>query len=138
MTDPRLDGSYPAPRRRNAMPPSSCNRPVQPPTRSRKLASGLADKRRHPEARLSDGPAPLLVAPGDERAHVASPGPRRPTSARLRERGVLFVGPGQPGALAEGEQGMGRMAEPAEITAAIEALLRNRRPGPLAGRRRGS
>jgi phosphopantothenoylcysteine decarboxylase/phosphopantothenate--cysteine ligase len=53
--------------------------------------------------------------------------------ARLRERGVRFVGPAE-GALAEGEQGMGRMAEPAEVTAAIEALLAGP-AGPLAGRR---
>ncbi len=51
----------------------------------------------------------------------------------LRERGVAFVGPAA-GALAEGEEGMGRMAEPAEIVAAIEALLAPA-SGPLAGRR---
>ena len=46
---------------------------------------------------------------------------------------MAFAGPAE-GALAEGEQGMGRMAEPAEIVAAIEALL-GRAAGALAGRR---
>jgi phosphopantothenoylcysteine decarboxylase/phosphopantothenate--cysteine ligase len=41
---------------------------------------------------------------------------------RLRERGVEIVGPAS-GDLAEGEVGVGRMAEPEEIVARAEALL---------------
>jgi phosphopantothenoylcysteine decarboxylase / phosphopantothenate---cysteine ligase len=42
--------------------------------------------------------------------------------ALLQARGILCVGPNA-GALAEGEMGMGRMAEPLEIVAAIEAFF---------------
>jgi phosphopantothenoylcysteine decarboxylase/phosphopantothenate--cysteine ligase len=51
--------------------------------------------------------------------------------ALLRERGAVIVGP-EPGELAEGEVGMGRLAQPETIHAAVAALLRPR--GPLAGR----
>lgn len=50
----------------------------------------------------------------------------------LRKRGIVFVGPND-GAMACNEHGPGRMSEPAEIVAAIEALLTRDRP--LAGRR---
>ncbi|HEY1962816.1 MAG TPA: bifunctional phosphopantothenoylcysteine decarboxylase/phosphopantothenate--cysteine ligase CoaBC [Rhizomicrobium sp.] len=51
--------------------------------------------------------------------------------ARLKEDGVLFVGPNE-GEMACGEFGPGRMAEPDEIVAAVEAALEEA-PGPLAG-----
>ena len=50
--------------------------------------------------------------------------------AALRGDGVLFVGPND-GEMACGEFGPGRMAEPAEIVAAIDAALGG---GPLTGR----
>ena len=50
----------------------------------------------------------------------------------LKKRGVTFVGPND-GAMACNEHGPGRMSEPAEIVAAIEAMLVRDRP--LAGRR---
>ncbi|HQS16867.1 bifunctional phosphopantothenoylcysteine decarboxylase/phosphopantothenate--cysteine ligase CoaBC [Reyranella sp.] len=50
----------------------------------------------------------------------------------LRKRGVTFVGPND-GAMACNEHGPGRMSEPAEIVAAIEAMLVRDRP--LSGRR---
>ena len=50
--------------------------------------------------------------------------------ARLRDDGVLVVGPNE-GAMACGEFGPGRMAEPLEILAAVEAALSG---GPLAGK----
>jgi phosphopantothenoylcysteine decarboxylase/phosphopantothenate--cysteine ligase len=53
--------------------------------------------------------------------------------AVLRARGVELVGP-VAGDLAEGERGMGRMAEPEEIVARAEALLRGT-GGPLRGKR---
>jgi phosphopantothenoylcysteine decarboxylase/phosphopantothenate--cysteine ligase len=53
--------------------------------------------------------------------------------ATLRARGVELVGP-VAGELAEGEEGIGRMAEPEEILARIEALL-VAPDGPLAGKR---
>ena len=62
--------------------------------------------------------------------------------ARLREDGVLFVGPAE-GAMACGEYGPGRMSEPLDIVAAIERALGGEtrlplapaKPGLLAGRR---
>ena len=53
--------------------------------------------------------------------------------ALLRQRGVRFVGPDE-GAMACHEFGPGRLAEPAAILAAIEAMLTPPQPGPLAGR----
>ena len=50
----------------------------------------------------------------------------------LKKRGVTFVGPND-GAMACNEHGPGRMSEPAEIVAAIDAMLGRDRP--LAGRR---
>ena len=55
----------------------------------------------------------------------------------LKKRGVIFVGPND-GAMACNEHGLGRMSEPAEIVAAIEAILTAGRPPleqPLAGKR---
>jgi phosphopantothenoylcysteine decarboxylase/phosphopantothenate--cysteine ligase len=50
----------------------------------------------------------------------------------LKKRGVTFVGPNE-GAMACNEFGPGRMSEPLEIVAAIEALLTSEKP--LAGKR---
>jgi phosphopantothenoylcysteine decarboxylase/phosphopantothenate--cysteine ligase len=50
----------------------------------------------------------------------------------LKKRGVTFVGPND-GAMACNEHGPGRMSEPAEIVAAIEALLT--KDQPLVGKR---
>jgi phosphopantothenoylcysteine decarboxylase/phosphopantothenate--cysteine ligase len=60
-------------------------------------------------------------------AHAAT----RANAAMLLERGVELVGPDE-GELAEGEWGVGRLAEPVEIAARIDALLA---PGSLSGRR---
>jgi phosphopantothenoylcysteine decarboxylase/phosphopantothenate--cysteine ligase len=65
--------------------------------------------------------APVLVAPAmnvNMWRHAAT----RANVARLRDRGVVFVGPAS-GPLACGHEGEGRMAEPAEIKAAVELLL---------------
>ena len=52
--------------------------------------------------------------------------------ATLKADGVLFVGP-EEGEMACGEYGLGRMSEPADILAAIEAALPG--PKPLAGKK---
>jgi phosphopantothenoylcysteine decarboxylase / phosphopantothenate---cysteine ligase len=125
---PVLDGSYPhldAARDAAVM----CISPCTANTLA-KLASGLADNVVTQSA-LST-PAPLLLAPAMNVRMWHHPATQA-NVARLRERGVRFVGPAE-GALAEGEQGLGRMAEPAEVTAAIEALLAGP-AGPLSGRR---
>ena len=53
--------------------------------------------------------------------------------ATVRARGVHVVGPSE-GELAEGEEGIGRMAEPEEIHARVEELLRAG-SGTLHGKR---
>jgi phosphopantothenoylcysteine decarboxylase/phosphopantothenate--cysteine ligase len=71
----------------------------------------------------------VLVAPAMNVRMWDHPATRR-NLARLAADGVLTVGP-DAGPMACGEHGPGRMAEPAEILAAIAAALGE---GPLAGR----
>jgi phosphopantothenoylcysteine decarboxylase/phosphopantothenate--cysteine ligase len=54
--------------------------------------------------------------------------------ATLRAREVEFVGPVE-GELAEGEEGIGRMAEPEDILDRVEELLRSQGTSPLRGKR---
>ncbi|MEX2518781.1 MAG: bifunctional phosphopantothenoylcysteine decarboxylase/phosphopantothenate--cysteine ligase CoaBC [Paracoccaceae bacterium] len=76
----------------------------------------------------------VLIAPAMNVRMWGHPATRR-NLAMLREDGVEVVGPDE-GDMACGEFGPGRMAEPAEILAAIERLIGADRPaGPLAGRR---
>ena len=72
----------------------------------------------------------VLVAPAMNVRMWDHPATRR-NLAVLRDDGVLVVGPNA-GAMACGEVGPGRMAEPLEILAAINTALG---PRPLAGRR---
>ncbi len=131
---PALDGTYPhldAARAAAVV----CIAPCTANTLA-KLALGLADNVVTQSA-LST-PAPLLVAPAMNVRMWRHPATQANVS-RLRERGVTFAGPAE-GALAEGEQGMGRMAEPADIVAAIEALLGRATGltgGPASARDRG-
>ncbi|RVD70461.1 bifunctional phosphopantothenoylcysteine decarboxylase/phosphopantothenate--cysteine ligase CoaBC [Mesorhizobium sp. M4A.F.Ca.ET.029.04.2.1] len=75
----------------------------------------------------------VLLAPAMNPKMWSHPATRR-NRATLQKDGVVFVGPAK-GEMAESnEAGEGRMAEPLEIAAAIEALL-DERPKPLAGRR---
>ena len=75
----------------------------------------------------------VLVAPAMNPRMWNHPATAR-NRATLTSDGVAFVGPGK-GEMAEsGEAGEGRMAEPLEIVAAIEALFVERAK-PLAGRR---
>lgn len=76
---------------------------------------------------------PVVLAPAMNPKMWSHPATRR-NRATLEKDGVRFVGPNK-GEMAEsGEAGEGRMAEPLEIAAAIEALLDDR-PKPLAGRK---
>jgi phosphopantothenoylcysteine decarboxylase/phosphopantothenate--cysteine ligase len=93
-----------------------------------KLAHGLADNVLTQTALAFDGP--LVVAPAMNPrmwAHRAT----RENVSKLRERGAVLVGPDE-GELAEGEWGLGRMSEPEEIFARVEAILARRRQ--LAGK----
>jgi phosphopantothenoylcysteine decarboxylase / phosphopantothenate---cysteine ligase len=92
-----------------------------------KLAHGLADNVLTEAALAHDGP--LLVAPAMNARMWAHPATQA-NVAILRERGVEVIGPEQ-GELAEGEHGVGRMAEPAAIASRARELLA---PGSLAGR----
>jgi phosphopantothenoylcysteine decarboxylase/phosphopantothenate--cysteine ligase len=77
--------------------------------------------------------APVLLAPAMNSAMWAHPATARNVAA-LRVDGVRFIGPNA-GEMAEaGEAGVGRMAEPLEIVAAIEAILAPAAAGRLAGR----
>jgi phosphopantothenoylcysteine decarboxylase/phosphopantothenate--cysteine ligase len=93
-----------------------------------KLAHGLADNLLTEAALAHRGP--ILVAPAMNPRMWAHPATRANLSA-LRARGVELVGPDE-GETAEGEWGVGRMAEPAEIVARAQQLLA---PPSLAGRR---
>lgn len=73
---------------------------------------------------------PVLIAPAMNPQMWAHPATRR-NVAQLVEDGVRMVGP-NPGDMACGEVGSGRMAEPHEILAAIEATL-SPPAGPLTG-----
>ena len=76
---------------------------------------------------------PVLMAPAMNPKMWSHPATRR-NRATLGKDGIAFIGPAK-GEMAESkEAGEGRMAEPLEIVAAIEALL-DTRPKPLTGRR---
>jgi phosphopantothenoylcysteine decarboxylase / phosphopantothenate---cysteine ligase len=84
-----------------------------------KLAHGLADNVVTEAALAHDGP--ILVAPAMNTRMWNHPATQANVEL-LRSRGVELVGP-EEGDLAEGEQGMGRMAEPETIFARIQAVL---------------
>lgn len=93
-----------------------------------KMAGGHADDLASTLLLATD--TPVLVAPAmnvrmwDHRA-------TRRNRSTLADDGVMFVGPNE-GDMACGEYGPGRMSEPLEIVAAIEAVLAD---GPLKGKR---
>ena len=74
---------------------------------------------------------PVLVAPAMNTRMWLHPATQANVET-LRARGVELVGPVE-GELAEGEEGIGRMAEPEEIFARIESLL-VAKDGPLRGK----
>jgi phosphopantothenoylcysteine decarboxylase/phosphopantothenate--cysteine ligase len=94
-----------------------------------KLAHGLADNVLTEAALAHRGPT--LVAPAMNPrmwSHAAT----RANTETLRARGITLVGPDE-GETAEGELGVGRMAEPVDIVQAAEELLAG--TGPLRGKR---
>jgi phosphopantothenoylcysteine decarboxylase / phosphopantothenate---cysteine ligase len=94
-----------------------------------KMAAGLADDLASTLLLAAD--KPILIAPAMNPQMWGHPATRR-NLARLVGDGVRLVGP-NPGDMACGEVGAGRMAEPQEILTAIELALAPRRR-PLAGR----
>ena len=96
-----------------------------------KMASGLANDLASTVLMATD--KKVLVAPAMNPKMWDHPATRR-NRGTLERDGIAFVGPGR-GEMAEsGEAGEGRMAEPLEIVAAVEAMLDDR-SRPLAGRR---
>jgi phosphopantothenoylcysteine decarboxylase/phosphopantothenate--cysteine ligase len=85
-----------------------------------RLALGLADDAVTTTALACR--APLLVAPAMETAMWEHPATRAHVET-LSGRGALLVGP-MMGRLASGREGLGRVAEPAEIVEAVAVSLR--------------
>jgi phosphopantothenoylcysteine decarboxylase/phosphopantothenate--cysteine ligase len=94
-----------------------------------KMALGLADDLASTVLLATD--RPVLIAPAMNPSMWTHPATQA-NLATLRGRGVHCVGPNE-GPMAEPESGPGRLAEPAEILAAAEALLAPA-ARPLAGR----
>ncbi len=94
-----------------------------------KLAHGLADNLVTEAALAHEGP--ILVAPGMNTRMWRHPATKANVET-LRARGVELIGPEQ-GELAEGEHGVGRMAEPEAIFARAQELL-GAANGGLAGK----
>ncbi len=94
-----------------------------------KMAAGQADDLASTTLLATD--KRVLVAPAMNVRMWTHPATRR-NMAMLERDGVLVVGPNE-GAMACGEFGPGRMAEPEEIVAAIAGHLSGRRARPLKG-----
>ena len=88
-----------------------------------KMACGIADDMLSTTVLATK--APVLVAPAMNTGMWTAPATRQNVET-LRQRGVRFVGP-EAGFLACGDEGSGRMSEPAAIVGAIEAILCPRR-----------
>jgi phosphopantothenoylcysteine decarboxylase/phosphopantothenate--cysteine ligase len=95
-----------------------------------KMAAGLANDLASTALMATD--KPVLIAPAMNVRMWLHPATQR-NLAQLTADGVRVVGPGE-GDMACGEFGPGRMAEPAEILAAIESFF-TAQDGPLKGRR---
>jgi phosphopantothenoylcysteine decarboxylase/phosphopantothenate--cysteine ligase len=97
-----------------------------------KMAGGHADDLASAVLLATD--RPVLLAPAMNPRMFGHPATGR-NLARLRADGIAMVGPNT-GEMAErGEAGLGRMAEPHEIAAAVEAMLAPAAERPLAGKR---
>jgi phosphopantothenoylcysteine decarboxylase/phosphopantothenate--cysteine ligase len=89
-----------------------------------KLAHGHADNLVSTAALAAGGVdgIPVLVAPAMNHHMYLHPAVQT-NLALLADRGVTVVGPGTGDLASHGEQGVGRMSEPAELVAAVEARL---------------
>jgi phosphopantothenoylcysteine decarboxylase / phosphopantothenate---cysteine ligase len=99
-----------------------------------KMAGGQADDIASTVLLATD--KPVIIAPAMNPSmwnHAAT----RRNLAQLIADGIALVGPNAGEMAEQGEAGIGRMAEPLEIVAAVEARLiaRHRAAGPLGGRR---
>jgi phosphopantothenoylcysteine decarboxylase / phosphopantothenate---cysteine ligase len=98
-----------------------------------KMAGGHADDLASTVLLATD--KPVLIAPAMNPRMFSHSATRR-NLAQLVADGIAVVGPNTGEMAEQGEAGAGRMAEPLEIVAAVEAILGGRRKpaGPLAGR----
>ena len=96
-----------------------------------KAANGLANDLASTALLATD--KKVLMAPAMNVRMWEHPATER-NLARLKEDGVLFVGPNE-GEMACGEFGPGRMAEPLEIADAIEGYFARESEGPLKGKK---
>ena len=93
-----------------------------------KLAAGLADNLLTNAALAAT--CPLLVAPAMNNNMWAHPATQA-NVATLRARGAIVLEPGSGRLASQGEQGPGRLPEPATLLEAIEALTRPSAAAPL-------
>jgi len=87
-----------------------------------KLAAGIADDLL--TSTLLETTSPLVIAPAMHTGMWQHPATVA-NAASLVERGAAFVGPGV-GALAAGDEGLGRLAEPDDILGAVERAIARR------------
>jgi phosphopantothenoylcysteine decarboxylase/phosphopantothenate--cysteine ligase len=85
-----------------------------------KLAHGLADNLLTSAALAAT--CPVLVAPAMNN-HMYEHAATQANLATLRERGVIVIDPGTGALGSKHEWGTGRLAEPAELLAAVEAVI---------------
>jgi phosphopantothenoylcysteine decarboxylase/phosphopantothenate--cysteine ligase len=85
-----------------------------------KLAHGLADNLLTSAALAAT--CPVLVAPAMNN-HMYEHAATRANLATLRDRGVTIIDPGTGALGSKHEWGIGRLAEPAELLAAVEAVI---------------
>src|SRR5262249_15718942 len=97
-----------------------------------KMAGGHADDLASTVLLATD--KPVLIAPAMNPHMWEHPATRR-NLAQLTADGVAIVGPNEGDMAERGERGVGRMAEPLEIAAAVEKLLTSAGAKPLAGKR---
>jgi phosphopantothenoylcysteine decarboxylase / phosphopantothenate---cysteine ligase len=95
-----------------------------------KLAHGLADNLLTSAALACT--APVVIAPAMNN-HMYEHAATRENLETLRRRGAWIVDPGEGRLASEGEWGVGRLAEPAELLAAIEAAIGGGRRARWAG-----
>ncbi len=96
-----------------------------------KLAAGLADNLLTSAALAADAPLVLAPAMNDRMyEHAAT----RANLATLSGRGAVIVPPGTGPLASKGEWGVGRLAEPAEILAAVEGAIAAPRGGGFSPR----
>jgi phosphopantothenoylcysteine decarboxylase / phosphopantothenate---cysteine ligase len=97
-----------------------------------KLAAGQADTLL--TAAYLACPSPVLVAPAMNNRMYEHPATQANLRV-LRERGVHVIEPGTGALASRGEWGIGRLAEPAELLAAVELAAGTGAPRPLDGLR---